>query len=349
MMKKNIYILFSLFVCLNLNAQIQQDIYPEKKGTELLGLLVTDYKPSSTLSYNAARDELWGAVAKRNQDSLSCVYTDYTIYISPSASNPRTEAYNKGINCEHTWPQSLGATDQAKSDMHHLYPTREDVNGARGNLAFGDIDDINTDKWFWLNQQKTTIPVSSINQYSEVDNNKWFEVREDHKGNVARAMMYFYTMYKNQSDASFFSKQKENLYFWHLQDPVDVDEEWRNNFIASKQGGHHNPFIQDSTLIRRAYFPNYTGWTEVGMKDEHVNFQAFVNNKAKSIEINFESELKNVQVNIYNFYGQRLESIFFNNPNSKISISTNELVPAIYLIQISTNKYSHSQKVNINH
>ncbi|MFC2114111.1 endonuclease [Bacteroidota bacterium] len=239
--------------------QNQQDIYPDNKGTELLNLLVSDYKTSTVLSYNDARDQLWGAIALRNNDSLRCVYTGYTIYINPSASNPRTEAYNLGINCEHTWPQSLGAEGQAKSDMHHLFPTREDVNAARGNLSFNDIPDQQTDTWFRNDKQSTSIPAGHLNEWSEVDAGIVFEPREDHKGNVARAVFYFYAMYKDQSVAGFLMPYLKTLYQWHYDDPVDEEEEWRDNFIAGKQTGKHNPFVLDSTLIRRAYFPAYSG------------------------------------------------------------------------------------------
>ncbi len=329
-------------------AQNQQELFPGKKGTELLSLIVSSYKPSSTLSYNDARDELWGALAERKQDSLACVYTGYTIFVDPAASNPRTEAYNKGINCEHSWPQSLGAEGQAKSDMHHLFPSREDVNAARANFAFQDIDDQLTDKWYWLDQQKSSIPATAINQYSELDNNKWFEVREDHKGNAARAMVYFYCMYKSLADAkdpSFFSKQIETLYQWHYMDPVDVDEEWRNNFIASKQGENPNPFILDSTLVRRAYFPDYKGSSGSGISSSPGEFNMYTKHSANTLDIVFENELHDFKVKLYNLYGQNVKSYHFKNRQKTFSISTVGLAETIYLVEISGKNFVLIRKV----
>jgi endonuclease I len=172
--------------------------------------------------------------------------------------DPNTWAYNNGIDTEHTWPQSKGAMGQARSDMHHLYPTRREVNSSRGSDPFAEIPDAETDRWFRKNQMLTSIPTSNIDEYSEKDDiASLFESREDHKGNVARAMFYFYTMYKqeaNSADPTFFPLQKDILYDWHRTDPVDSLESARTSLIATYQEGIKNPFIIDSSLVRRAYF-----------------------------------------------------------------------------------------------
>ena len=67
-------------------------------------------------------------------------------------------------------------------------------------------------------------------------------------------MFYFYTIYDNVANDSFFNGQKEVLYQWHLDDPVinsEIDRTWA---IASYQNDIPNPFILDNTLIYRAYF-----------------------------------------------------------------------------------------------
>lgn len=249
---------FALTLFLGFSAFSQnKTLYPGTKAEALQDSLVKDYKASKVLDYNNARDALWGAVAGHNNEQLEGVYTGYTITINSSASNPRTEAYNKGINCEHTWPKSKGASSgYAKSDMHHLFPTREEANSTRSSYPFADIDDNQTDKWFYKDKILTSKPTTNIDAYSEYESKGYFEPREEHKGNVARAMFYFYTMYKSQADKSFFLQQKDVLYKWHVQDPVDAEEIWRNEFIASKQG-NLNPFILDSSLILRAYFPEF--------------------------------------------------------------------------------------------
>ena len=88
-------------------------------------------------------------------------------------------------------PQSRGAENgYAKSDMHHLYPTRVDVNSDRGSFPFAEIDDNRTESWYYLNQTRGSIPSTNIDLYSEKQGSR-FEPREDHKGDVARSMFLF--------------------------------------------------------------------------------------------------------------------------------------------------------------
>ncbi len=238
-----------------LRAQEAVPIFPGLEGQALLDSLVAVYKPTEVLSYGDARDELFGEIDNHG-DSLTGVYSGYTIYMDPAA-DPSTWAYEHGINTEHTWPQSKGATDQAKSDMHHLFPTRAAVNSSRGNLPFGENPDAETDRWWRLDYSQTWIPNSHIDEYSETLDNIAFEPREDHKGDAARAMFYFYTMYKQQADAAdpnFFDEQKEVLWAWHEQDPATPQEVDRSDQIAAFQSNKPNPFVLDPTLVQRAYF-----------------------------------------------------------------------------------------------
>ncbi len=261
-MKKILFfIFFSQLVLLPLAAQ--QSIFPNLTGQQLIDSLRAYYKPSSVLSYDEARDVMFSVIDNYN-DSVSCVYSGYTIYIDPS-QDPSTDAYNKDMNTEHTWPQSYGAdAGFARSDLHHLFPARAEVNSSRSNDPFKDIPDTQTDKWWRDDYYLTTIPVQNIDEYSEKDNDGWFEPREDHKGNAARAIFYIYTMYKEQLDTSFFELQKNTLRTWHYLDPADSREMERNNRIAPYQDNKLNPFILDSTLVRRAYFESSSDTTGGG-------------------------------------------------------------------------------------
>ncbi len=248
------FIVVCLFLSLTLG--YGQTIFPGLSGQRLLDSLVARYKPNTTLGYTGARNYMFTVLDNHN-DSVTCVYTGFRIYLNHNSSNAIQEALARGINTEHTWPQSLGATGLAKSNLHHLFPTRTDVNSARGSLPFAEIPDAQTDKWYRLDYMLTYIPVQFIDEYSELKINQQFEPREDHKGNVARAMFYFYTMYKDQAnsaDPTFFPLQKYVLRSWNSMDPVDAAEIARTNMIASQQEGKPNPFVLDTSLIRRAYF-----------------------------------------------------------------------------------------------
>lgn len=216
--------------------------------------MVEEYKPVP-LPQSTARDIIFGEIYSGN-DSLTCVYSGTTIYLDPSL-DPTEAAFNSPaqINTEHTYPKSLGSEGIPEGDMHHIYATRSDVNNDRGNLPFGEIPDEQTESWYYLATETSTIPTSNIDLYSERGLGL-FEPPEAHKGNVARAMMYFYTMYRPQADAAdpnFFNLQKEDLCAWHLLDPVDQAEWSRSWGMANHQQGKPNPFVVDCTLPERTY------------------------------------------------------------------------------------------------
>ena len=224
---------------------------------ELFEFLNANYKPIATLGYNQARDVMYSIIDLENDNTLKGIYTNYTVIIDPN-QDPRPQTNAQNMNCEHSWPQSMGAgSEPQKSDLHHLYPCRGNVNSSRGNKPYGDIDDNDTDKWWRLDYYETNIPSEYIDEFSEVDNdNNKFEPREDVKGNIARSMFYFYTIYKNDANENFFNQQKEFLYQWHKRDPVDTVEMARTLAIAIYQDNLANPFVLDSTLVRRIWYFN---------------------------------------------------------------------------------------------
>ena len=260
-MKKGIFVITLVtFLILSVQEKIycqyHQEVLPDLTGIELLDALVNQYKPVNVLSYSQARRQMYTKIYNTN-DSLECVYSGHKLYVSQNDPDPiQTLIMNgspNGINCEHTFPQSMGAGDgNARSDMFHLYPCRSEVNSARGNYPFDEINDSSTDRWFINNTEQSFIPNANIDAFSEQIEGK-FEPKETHKGNVARAMFYFFTMYKNQANASFFNQQKDVLCEWHLMDPVDSLEWFRAQEIALFQDGKVNPFILDCSLLKRSY------------------------------------------------------------------------------------------------
>ncbi|MFK7797292.1 MAG: endonuclease [Aureispira sp.] len=261
-MRQNLYLLL-LFVAPLLHAQYQhQAIFPTYSGSILLDSLAIGYQPSVTLSYDNARDTLY-AVIYREQDSVECVYTGHKLSL-PMGVDPSTSLYrsgvSSGISTEHTVPQSKGASyGNAKSDMHHLYPVRVGANSARNNLPFAIIDAVDATHWYYLTSVESA-PSFAPELYSKLDSfAPAFEPRAVHRGNAARAIFYFYTMYKQEADAAdptFFARQLPSLCQWHLDDPVDQSE-WERTFkIAHYQEGKANPFVLDCTLPQRSYCPH---------------------------------------------------------------------------------------------
>jgi len=238
-------------------APINTVIGPGLTGQELLDYIVANYKTSTTLGYDSgARDTLYRYIDLKSGNQLSCVYSGFTITLDTNA-DASTDAYNKGINCEHSWPQSVGAeSEPQRSDMHHLYPVKDNVNSSRGNDPYMEITDANADVWFRNDVSQTAMPSSNLEEWAEKENGTptGFEPRHTSKGNVARSSFYFFAMYRAAADTNFWNLEKSVLYQWHYTDPVDQDEYDRTYRIAHYQDDKPNPFVLDSTLARRIWF-----------------------------------------------------------------------------------------------
>ncbi len=243
--KKTIFILFFSF-------GFSQEIIGEGlQGQELIQYLINNYKTSNVLSYNGARDAMYGYIDNEN-GSVQCIYTEYTVDNVPS-DNPRAYLYENGIDCEHLFPQSMyEGTSPMKSDIHHLRPCKSNVNSSRGNKPYNESNDNQTQTWYWLEYQQSNPPNQNRDKYSESGSGV-FEPREEVKGDIARAIFYFYTMYSNVADDNFFEGQKDILYDWHQDDPIIQSEVNRTWDIADYQD-YPNPFILDETLIQRCYY-----------------------------------------------------------------------------------------------
>ena len=286
----------------------QTIIGPGLTKENLFNHLSANYKTNTTLGYNQARDVMYSIIDLKDDNTLKGIYTNYTITIDPS-QDPRPQTNAQNMNCEHSWPQSMGAgSEPQKSDLHHLYPCRGNVNSSRGNKPYAEIDDNETDKWWRFDYYETSIPNQYIDEFSEVDNDIGeFEPREDVKGNIARGMFYFYTIYSDDADHNFFEQQKDFLFLWHKQDPVDEVELTRTYAIANYQDDIPNPFVTDSTLVRRIwYFNCYENVTSDQLIDHIIAYNIYDN----SIDINSDSKI-NLMDLIYTLEKESEGSAYF--------------------------------------
>jgi len=198
-----------------------------------------------SLGYSAARQQMYNIIDNHN-DTITCVYGGYqkSWQYGGTGTNPWP------INCEHTIPQSFfDQNEPMRSDIHHLFPTFADWNSRRSNFPFEEIDDVTTQYWIIDQSESGSIPTSNIDSYSEGTSSS-FEPQEAHKGNVARAIFYFFTMYP-QYDMSLVG-DIDLFYEWHLDDPVDVSEMTRNEAIEGVQGSR-NPYIDHPEWVARAW------------------------------------------------------------------------------------------------
>lgn len=246
----------------HLFSQSFEPVFPALTGDELLDSVASHYRPAVVLDYANARDTLYASILAADDDTLRCIYSGYALYLDPT-QDPTQYIYlngsSLGMNTEHAYPQSKGAGDgNPRSDMHHLFPARIPVNEARGEVPYADIPDAQTQKWFRGTQVLFSIPAQDKDSWSEARPFQDFEPRESVKGDLARAIFYFYTMYRvqaNAADPNFFESQRITLCQWQAQDPADSAELVKTWRIAPYQEGKPNPFVLDCTLAHRCWCP----------------------------------------------------------------------------------------------
>ncbi|MFB6231925.1 MAG: endonuclease [Salinibacter sp.] len=238
----------------------QAPIAEGDSGDVLLQAVQQQYGDPRPMGYDIARDSMYATIYNEANNTVEGTYSGFQIAVDPSQGDPSSIAADKGINTEHVWPRSKGAGQEpAFSDLHILVPTRSAVNTARNNYAFGEIPDPDTDTWYFEDRSRSSPPSSNRPAWSELDDSpsdradRRFEPRHSVKGDVARAIFYFATVYPNRADFSFFDAQRDTLLAWHEQDPVDATEMRRNLIQASYQDNTLNPFVVDATLADRAY------------------------------------------------------------------------------------------------
>jgi hypothetical protein len=322
--------LLLLLLTAQLPAQTHTSIHPGLTGENLLSQVVSDYKTTTVLGYGPARDLLYGTIDIKN-DSVSGIYSGHKLYLPPGV-DPSSHLYMggiaDGINAEHTYPRSKGARDgNGFSDMHHLFPCRVAVNTSRNNFPFAEIDDRQTTSWFYLNQNQSNTPAAvDIDLYSERINGA-FEPRESKKGDIARAMIYFFTMYKEEAmaaDPDFFEAQRETFCRWHRQDPVDATEWERTFMIAAHQDDLPNPFILDSSLVARAYCESVTAVSEQNDETVLVYPNPVVN-------VLYVVATGRNRISVTNPKGQVLVEQWFND---KTEIDFSKMIPGTYFIRV---------------
>ncbi len=330
------------------NAQYDhQAVFPASEGDELKELVVENFKPATVLGYGPARDTLYGIIYNVN-DSVVGIYTDHRVYLEPG-QDPTTfvfmDGVPNGINAEHSYPQSKGAgSGNPRADMHHVFPARIAANSARGSLPFGEIDDNSTLTWYFKTIETNQDPSLDIrDNYSERVSDFW-EPREGVKGNIARAIFYFYTMYQEEADNAdpdFFEIQREVLCDWHFEDPVDQLEWERTFMIANWQDDKQNPFILDCSLASRMYCPEISSACQLtNINELEVNDFSLVGNPFnEEIVIDRASAQNEIrEISVYSMLGAELFVNQYAIQNNQIIIPSNQLTTGTYFIKISYEK-----------
>ena len=237
-------------------------------GTALKDKLYTIISTGHTpISYS----DIWSAFAKTdvrpNSDTIWDMYSDVPggtaayYYIVGQDQCGTYSGEGDCYNREHSFPKSWwgGTQDTQYTDLNHIFATDGYVNSRRSNYPYGNVGSAT-----W-----TSTNGSKLGTYANTSdyNGTVFEPIDEYKGDVARALFYMATRYKDkipqwvqdyggstdidvvfQSDGSFNPWYYAMMYQWHLQDPVSDKERMRNDSVYKIQG-NANPYIDHPEFV----------------------------------------------------------------------------------------------------
>ncbi|MDJ0839892.1 MAG: endonuclease [Acidobacteriota bacterium] len=213
--------------------------------------------------YTASTTDTWDIVEAKDEDPNN---SNNIISIYKNESKAKSDhAQGSGWNREHSWPKSLGFPDDGScnypyTDTHHLFAADWSYNSARSNKPYNDCNSGCTE-WDALGSTSSNWTAGSFTSGS-------WETWDTRKGDVARAMFYMAVRYNggthgitgcteidlrltnNVNEIISYSTNQSVGYMgyldvlvaWHNADPVDADEQYRNDVVYSYQG-NRNPFI----------------------------------------------------------------------------------------------------------
>jgi endonuclease I len=258
-----------------------------------------------------------------------------------SLGNGQCGTYNKEGDCynrEHIWPQSLfNSAEPMVSDMHSLFASDGYVNNMRANFPFGTVNTLSPS-----NSTNPTANNSKLgygNNYSGYSD-KVFEPIDSIKGDIARAIFYFSTRYKN-STSSFTSWPMANgvaltqdavglLLLWHQLDPVSAKEINRNNAIYNLQN-NRNPFVDYPEMVNCIW--STANCTALSINQLHTTQLQISMQSNRLYFTNYQSSIAD-KVCIYNSNGGLVQQWL---QYGQASIDIGQLPSGIYCLQI-TNK-----------
>ena len=343
---KHLILLILLGCTTLLSSQEFETLFPDLTGQDLMEAVQNNYTTDSVMSYGMARDTLFANIFSKN-DSLECVYSGWKRYLDPDLDPTQAVFTNNGdnedINTEHSYPRSMGAIEgtPAHSDMHHLFPTRATVNSARGNEIFMDVPDNETQSWFFSNQTLSSPPTNNRDAWAE-DVNGGFEPREEFKGDVARAIFYFYTIYQEQAlnaSSEFFELQRETLCHWTSNDPAEQDELIKTYQIAKYQGDIPNPFVVDCSLAERIYCQDVNNQVCITSTDDladNISEWHLSPNPSNSNALIIESEGLWTHATLFDPLGNIVTSLPLSSSKHQHVITIDLVIPSgSYQVQLS--------------
>ncbi|MBK8846145.1 MAG: endonuclease [Bacteroidetes bacterium] len=330
-MKKQFLFFILLVLILKVNAQL---LPANLNCTDSKIWLKTNYYNGihQTLGYSLARKKMYAYIDNHN-DSVECVYSGFKVY--NAYGNEIT--FPAPVNTEHSVPQSFfSSMDPMLSDIHHLFPSYDLWNTDRGSNPFMDIPDNNTVKWVINNYSQSNIPSNNIDGYSEYRPTD-YEPRESHKGDLARALAYFYTMYPSVGPLTDVISLNTMLQ-WNTQDPPNQDEIDRNNAIAFYQG-NRNPYIDYPSWMIQAFVCNIS----IADVDLASNWSVYPNPAKDILFVKNELAFTQGIISVYSMSGTLVYSQKTDDTTTQLDIS--KLNGGVYILQYNAGTFMFQRKI----
>ncbi len=220
--------------------------------------------------------DTWDILEQADEDPND---SDRVLDLYRNASYLKVGGGNNNYQREHVWPKSFGfkldrVSNYPFTDCHHLFICDGGYNGSRSNKPFDTVSE-NTGK------RKPTVETNGVGGTDDESN--WTEgnkkdgslqVWPGRRGDVARAIFYMDVRYEGGThsetgadepdlivtgDRSLIVSTNTNrdvghmamlsvLLQWHADDPVDEDEQFRNDIVYQYQG-NRNPFIDQPEWV----------------------------------------------------------------------------------------------------
>ena len=191
-------------------------------------------------------DDLWEVFPVTDQTDGGTVWDMYSLFEFTFGDDQCGQYGAEGdcYNREHSWPRNwTNEYGDMKSDLFHIFPTDGYVNGKRGELPYGVVDEVD-----WTSTNGSLVGECRFEGRDE----DVFEPIDEYKGDLARAYFYVAVRFMNE-DGSWLDNEmvqgadirveaEAMLRQWHLDDPVSQKELDRNDAVESIQD-NRNPFV----------------------------------------------------------------------------------------------------------
>ena len=248
-------------------------------GTTLRATLHEVIDDHQRFPYTASTTDTWDILNLADEDPNDI---NAIVDLYKNASYAKIPGGVGAYNREHSWPKSYGfpndGTDNMPyTDCHHLFAADSSYNSARSNRPFRMCDsgctEYTTDFTDGRGGGSGVYPGNSNWGAGSFTQGSW-QTWNGRKGDVARAMFYMDIRYEggvhggtgiaepdlrltdNEAliDSSNTGANEGVAYMgmlsvllqWHLEDPVDARELYRNEIVYGFQG-NRNPFIDNPT------------------------------------------------------------------------------------------------------